>query len=300
MTRSVNPRFVWRLLVESANGFMNNCALRLSAALSYYSVFSLAPLLILAMSLGGRIFGEQAARGQVSEQLRYYMGQPAANAVEGMIESAAMHGGGGLAAIVGFVTLLLGASGVFGQLKDALNTVWGVKTKAGRSVMAFIRDRLLSFGMVLAIGFLLMVSLLVTTMLAAFTDYTRARLPIPDFTWAGLNLLVSLLFSAALFGAIFKILPDVKVPWRTVVVGSIATGILFEAGKFGLAFYLGRQSTTSPFGAEITRAFARLTGEPVEPTAFAEPVEGPVRAAEGMEPARESIQPPARGESING
>jgi membrane protein len=300
---------------------MENCALRLSAALSYYSVFSLAPLLILAIGLGGQIFGEKAARGQISEQLRYYMGQPAANAVEGLIESAASYDGKGIAAAVGFVTLLIGASGVFGQLKDALNTVWGVKAKPGRSVAAFFRDRLLSFGMVLAIGFLLLVSLLVTTLLAAFTQYTRTRLPIPNFAWAGLDILASLFFSAVLFGAIFKILPDVRVPWRTVTVGSLATAILFEAGKFGLALYLGRQSTASPFGAagsivlvllwvyyaaaillfgaEITRAFARLTGEAVTPSPFAEPIDGQARAAEGMEPTRESIQPPAGGASIS-
>lgn len=313
-------RFWWQVLAQSATGFMDDCALRLSAALSYYSVFSLAPLLVLAIWAGGWLFGEKAARGEVSDQLKHYMGLSAANAVEGMINSAAVHGTSATTALIGFATLLLGASGVFGQLKDALNTIWRMKAKPGRGVAAFIRDRLLSFGIVLAIGFLLLISLLVTTLLAGFTQYTRARIPVPDVAWAGVNLLISLCVSGALFATIFKILPDVRIPWRTVAIGSLATAVFFEIGKFGLAFYLGRESTASTFGAagsvvlvllwvyyaaaillfgaEITRAYAQLSGVPILPGPFAEPVEPAQRAREGMEPAHESIQPLSRGQPI--
>jgi membrane protein len=315
-------RFLWQVLAESANGFLDDCALRLSAALSYYSVFSLAPLLVLAITLGGWIFGEQAARGQVSQQLRHYMGDKAADGVESMMAGASLHGHSATAVVIGIVTLLLGASGVFGQLKDALNTIWRMKTKSGRGVAAFIRDRLLSFGLVLAIGFLLLISLLVTTLLAGFTQYTRAHLPVPDFAWGGVNLLVSLCVSTALFATIFKILPDARIPWKTVAAGSFATAIFFEIGKFGLAFYLGRESTVSMFGAagsvilvllwvyyaaaillfgaEITRAYARLSGAAILPSPFAEPVEPEQRVREGMAPAHESIHPLANGGSMKG
>lgn len=307
MNRVLNAGFLWRLLKDSANGFVDNCALRLSAALSYYSVFSLAPLLILAIGLASMIFGDEAVRGEVSTQLRNYMGPTAAKGVEGMIESTTLRNDGWTATVIGCVMLLIGASGVFGQLKDALNTIWEVKTKPGRGLAAFIRDRLLSFGMIVVIGFLLLISLLVTTVLASVTQYTRAYVPVPDAAWSVVNIVISLLVSSALFGAIFKILPDVRVPWRTVVVGSVATAALFELGKFGLAFYLGRESTASPFGtagsvvlvllwvyyaaaillfgAELTRAFARQTGVKIELGKFAEPMTARELRKEGMQAA---------------
>ncbi len=312
--------FAWSLLQESAVGFIDHCALRLSAALSYYSVFSLAPLLILCMGAGAALFGEEAVRGQVSQQLRNYMGLPAAKGVEGMLQGMALQGGNVFAAVTGGVVLLLGASGVFGQLKDALNTVWGVKARTGHSILSFVRDRLLSFGIVLVIGFLLLVSLVVTTLLAGFTAYTRARLPVPDFVWGTANLGISLAVSTALFAAIFKILPDVRIPWRTVAVGSGLTALLFELGKFGLAFYLGRQSTATAFGAagsvvlvllwvyyaaaillfgaEITRAYAHLRGTEIPPARFAEPISAIARKQEGMEPRREEIPPNPASRSI--
>jgi membrane protein len=306
MNRVFNFRFLWALLKDSANGFVDNCALRLSAALSYYSVFSLAPLLILAIGLASMMFDDQVVRGQVSLQLKNYMGTTAARGVEGMIESTRLRGDGWTATVVGCVALLIGASGVFGQLKDALNTIWEVKTKPGRGLAAFMRDRLLSFGMILVIGFLLLVSLLVTTLLASVTQYTRVHIDVPDAVWSIVNLTVSLLVSSVLFAAIFKILPDVRVPWRTVSVGAVATAILFELGKFGLAFYLGRESTASPFGAagsvvlvllwvyyaaaillfgaELTRAFARQTGTRIELGRFAEPITAREQTKEGLQP----------------
>jgi membrane protein len=307
MKRLVGFRFLWLLLKDSANGFVDNCALRLSAALSYYSVFSLAPLLILAIGLASLIFGDAAVRGQVSFQLQNYMGTSAAKAVESMIEGTKLRGDGWLATMVGCIMLLIGASGVFGQLKDALNTIWEVKTKPGRGLAAFMRDRLLSFGIVLVIGFLLLVSLLVTTLLASLTQYTRVHIEVPDAVWGGVNLGVSLLVSFALFAAIFKILPDVRIPWRTVGVGAVATAVLFELGKFALAFYLGRESTASTFGAagsvvlvllwvyyaaaillfgaELTRAFARHTGTVVTLGRFAEPISAKEQQKEGLTPA---------------
>ncbi len=298
------PRLLWLTLKDGANGFMDHCALRLSAALSYYSVFSLAPLLVLAIGLSSLIFGQDAVRGQVSQQLRIYMGWTAADGVETLLKSTTLRGDGMMATVVGGVVLLIGASGVFGQLKDALNTIWGVKARAGRGLANFIRDRILSFGIILVIGFLLLVSLVITTLLASFSTYTRGIVPVPDMVWGGLNLGVALVISTMLFAAIFKVLPDVHIPWRTVMVGSAATAVLFELGKFALAFYLGRESTASMFGAagsvvlvllwvyyasaillfgaELTRAYAIHTGVKIAPVTFAEPITDGAKKREGM------------------
>lgn len=298
------PLFVWHLFRDTATAFMDDCALRLSAALSYYSVFSLAPLLIIAMGIAGAIFGEEAVRGQLDEQLRGYIGSQAAESVQSMIKSAGRKGEGIWATVFGFLLLLVGASGVFGQLKDALNTIWEVKAKAGGGVMGFVRDRILSFGMVLVIGFLLLISLVVTTALAAFSHHVPAYLPVPDVLWTLVNLVVSMVVSTLLFASIFKVLPDVRVPWRTVSLGAFVTAILFEVGKFLLAFYLGRESTASSygaagsvilillwvyyasaimlFGAEFTRIYALATNTKVKLDRFVEPVTQETRAQEGM------------------
>lgn len=304
--QSLKPFFqsTWTIARDSAVGFVDSCALRLSAALAYYSVFSLAPLLMLAIGLSSVIFGEEAVRGEVSEHLRAYMGWSAAEGVEAMLKSTTIRGDGMLAVTTGCVTLLIGASGVFGQLKDALNTIWEVKAKAGKGFAAFIRDRLLAFGIVLVIGFLLLVSLVASTLLSSLSDYTQSRVPVPEVLWSSFNMGISLLVSITLFAAIFKILPDVRIPWRTVAVGAGVTGILFELGKFGLAFYLGRESTVSTFGAagsivlvllwvyyasaillfgaHLTKAYARHTNAPISIRSFAQPISTVERKMEGM------------------
>jgi membrane protein len=296
--------FAWHLLRDTATAFMDNCALRLAAALSYYAVFSLAPLLIIAMGIAGAVFGADAVRGQLDDQLRGYLGAQAAESVQSMIKSAGQKGDGPMAAAIGFGVLLLGASGVFGQLKDALNTIWEVKARAGTGVMGFIHDRVLSFGMVLVIGLLLLMSLVVTTVLAAVSHYLQNLLPVPDAAWALVNLVVSMSVSTVLFAAIFKVLPDVEIPWRTVGVGALVTALLFEVGKFLLAFYLSRESTSSSygaagsvilillwiyyaaaillFGAEFTRIYARATRTEIPLGRFAAPATQATREQEGM------------------
>ena len=208
------------------------------------------------------------------------------------------------AGIVGTVTLLMGASGVFGQLKDALNTIWEVKAKPGQGVMKFVRERILSFGMVLVIGFLLLLSLLLTTMLSGFSKYVGSALPFSAAVTAVFGFVVSFAVITLLFASIFKLLPDAKVKWRDVWVGAIATALLFEIGKFLLGLYLGRESTASPygaaasvvllllwvyygslilfFGAEFTQVYARTMGEKIQPSANAEAVTEEARAQQGL------------------
>ncbi|HYF36495.1 MAG TPA: YihY/virulence factor BrkB family protein, partial [Prosthecobacter sp.] len=209
-----------KLTVDSFKDWMEDKALRLAAALAYYSVFSIAPLLVIAISVAGLVFGAEAVKGQLDEQLRGYVGAKSAEALQSMVESASKPRQGWIGAVTGVVILILGASGVFGQLKDALNTVWEVKAAKGRGIAALVRERLLSFGMVLVIGFLLLTSLLLTTAMAALNSYLGTILGIPAQVWTVLGFLLSMAMATLLFALIFKVLPDAKVRWRNVWVGA--------------------------------------------------------------------------------
>ena len=274
------------LLKETASEWLEDNALRLSAALAYYSTFSIAPLIVIALAIAGWVFGRDAANGLLDQQLqKFLLGGAAAEGVEGMLQSASKPSSSAMAAVLGFLALLLGASGVFGQLKDALNTIWEVRQKKGSAVKRFFRERLLSFGMVSVIGFLLLVSLLLSAAVSGLAGYFGSGLPAPLLT--ALSSIVSFGVIIVLFAAIFKLLPDVKIQWRDVWMGALVTALLFEIGKFLLALYLGRQSTSSAygaatavvlvllwvyhaslilfFGAEFTQVYAKARGARIEP-----------------------------------
>ena len=242
------------VFTQTGRGWDRNNVLRLSAALSYYAIFSVAPLIIIAMSVAGWFFGPEAVRGQLDDQLQHVMGAVPAKAIQSMVQSAAKPADGAVAAIIGFFTLLVGASGVFGQIKDALNEIWRVKAPTssngmGQIVKGFLAARLLSFGMVLVIGFLLLISLALSTALAALEATAAASLPLPTGVVFSLGIGLALLMETVLFTLIFRVLPDVKVEWLHAVRGGILTAILFEIGKWLLGLYLGRESTTSSYGA---------------------------------------------------
>ncbi len=297
---------IFALLKQAATQWSEDNALRLSAALAYYSIFSIAPLLVIAVAISGRLFGQEAAQGLLARQLHDLVGSKAAEGIEGMVQSANKPANSVVAGIMGTVTLLLGASGIFGELKDALNTIWKVKAKPGQGVMKYVRERLLSFGMVLVIGFIMLVSLTLTTALAGLTAYLGSAFPFSKTLVAIFGFALSYGVATLLFAAIFKILPDAKVRWREVWIGAAVTGLLFEIGKFLLGFYLGRESTASAygaatsavllllwvyyaslillFGAEFTQVYAQATGSRIEPAANAEPVTAESRAQQGLEP----------------
>lgn len=246
--------FYGKVFSETGKGWSQNNVLRLSAALAYYSVFSITPLLIIAMSVAGWIFGAEAVQGQLDDQLRGVMGAVPAKAVQSLVQSTAQPSQGLVAAILGFLTLLVGASGVFGQIKEALNEIWRLvpPTSSGgfrQLIQGFILTRLLTFGMVLVIGFLLMVSLLLSTVLAGAEKYASTLLPLPAGLLALLGIMVALMLETALFMLIFRVLPDTKVRWSHAFRGALVTAILFEIGKWLLGLYLGRESVTSGFGA---------------------------------------------------
>jgi len=304
--QAVTGNRVFKLLKATFNAWMEDNALRLSAALAYYSIFSIAPLLVIAISVAGLVLGEEAVRGQLDDQLKSYVGAQAAESVQSMVQSASKPSEGWTGAVVGFVTLLLGASGVFGQLKDALNTIWEVKPRAGAAIMGFVRERLLNFGMVLVIGFLLLTSLLLTTALAALHAYFESLFGIPPFVAGVLGFLVSFGVVTTLFAFIFKVLPDAQVEWRNVWTGAVVTALLFDLGKFGLGFYLGRESMASSFGAagsvvllllwvyyascillfgaEFTQEYAKATGHEIRTVPGAVPVTAEARAQQGLVP----------------
>ena len=237
------------LLKRSLSGWMDDKALRLSAALAYYSIFSIAPLLVITIGIAGLVLGEKAVSDQLYGELKGYMGARSAEAIQSMVQSASKPSQGVMATVLGFVMLIVGASGVFGELKDALNTIWGVKAMPGGGIMAFVRGKFLNFGMVLVIGFLLLVSLVMSTAIAGLNQRLETVLPLPAFVWAAAAFVISLGMVTTLFALIFKVLPDAQIRWRHVWFGALITALLFEIGKTGLSWYLGRESTTSAFGA---------------------------------------------------
>jgi len=227
------------LLKEAWIEFTNDKAQRLAAALAYYTLFSIAPLLLIAIAIAGLVFGRSQAQVEIIGQVRTLMGDTGAKAIEEMLVGAAKPGTGTVAIVIGVIILLFGAAGVFGQLKDALNTIWNVEEKKSGGIMAFVKERFLSFAMVLGVGFLLLVSLVIDAALAALSK---------DL-WQPVQLIISFAVITVLFAMIFRYLPDVRIEWRDVWLGAAFTSLLFVLGKFALGLYLGKCAVGSSYGA---------------------------------------------------
>jgi membrane protein len=291
---------IFRLLKETITEWQNDKVPLLAAALAYYTVFSIAPLLIIAIAIAGAFFGEEAARGELIDQIQGLIGKQGAEAIQSMLQNTQQpSANSGLATIFGIVTLLIGATGVFGQLQDALNIIWDVKPKPGVGLKVFLLSRLLSFAMVLVIGFLLLVSLLLSAALAAISHYFGDLIPGFQFVGQLLNFTLSFVVITLLFAAIYKVLPDVKVPWQNLWLGAIVTALLFNAGKSLIGLYLGNSAVSSTYGAagslvviliwifysaqilllgaEFTHVYSRYRGTPIRPTRYA------VRASSGYD-----------------
>ena len=236
------------LFKETIKEWQDDDATRLAASLSVYTMLSLAPLLVIAVSVAGLVFGADAARGRISGEISAVVGTQAGKAIEGMIANARSPEEGALSTAIGIAVLLFGASGVFGELQTALNRMWEVKPKPGRGIRGFIRDRFFSFSMVMGVAFLLLVSLVVSAAVVAATSYFSHVVPLPAL-WHVLNLLVGLGLTTLVFALTFKTVPDAKTAWRDVWIGGFVTALLFSIGRTALAWYVGRASTTSAFGA---------------------------------------------------
>jgi membrane protein len=236
----------WTLLKETGSGWIADKVPRLAAALAFYTILSVAPLLVVALSIAGMVFGRQAVEGQMVEQMRGLVGEEGGKVIQSMIASASGPGSG-VAMVIGVFMLLLGASGVFAELQDALNTIWKAPPRQGSGWLAMIRDRLFSVAMVFGVAFLLLVTLVVSTVLSALTRF--AGLEGIGIVGQIADFLVSVLIITLLFAMMYKILPDVKIAWGDVWVGAIVTAFLFTVGKLLIGLYLGHASVGSAYGA---------------------------------------------------
>ena len=300
----MNPKALFELFRDAFKEWGEDKASRLAAALAYYTIFSIGPLLVVIIAIVGRIFGRDAVQGEIVGAIGGVVGNEGATMIQNMIASASDPGGSIIATIIGTATLLLGASGVFGQLKDSLNTIWGVMLKPGASIMATVMRNFLSFTMVLGTGFLLMVSLVINAALAALGDLVKDALPGGPLLWQLLNYGVMLAVITLLFAMIYKVLPDVKIAWSNVWIGALVTALLFLLGQIALGFYFGLSDPGSAFGAagslvlilvwiyysglilffgaEITQVYARRHGKSVRPDDNAIWISGEARAQQGL------------------
>jgi membrane protein len=242
-------RQAFTLLKETGEDFVEDNAPRLAAALAYYTLLSLAPLIVLALAMAGLVFDEEATRGKLATELGGVVGSSGASAVEAIVRSAQTPSAGILSSAIGIIVLLFGASGVFGELQGALNTIWEVAPKPGRGIWGTVRDRLFSFAMVMGVAFLLLVSLILSAGLSAAGAFLERSLPGGEAIWQVTNFVLSLAVVAALFAVTFKVVPDVKIRWRDVWIGAVATALLFTIGKFLIGLYLGKSSVASSYGA---------------------------------------------------
>ncbi len=240
----------WQMAKAAVKAWSDDYAPSMGAALSYYTLFSLAPLLIIVIAVAGMVFGQEAAQGQIVAQLRGIMGQEGAVAVEGMLKAAHEPAQGVIATIVGIVILLLGATAIFGELQSALDRIWRVPApKEESGIWHLLRTRLLSFGLVLGLGFLLIVSLVVSAVLAALGKWWSGWFAGWDVLLEILNFAVSFGIFTLLFAMIYKIMPRATVSWRDVWTGAAVTALLFTLGKVLIGLYLGKSSLASGFGA---------------------------------------------------
>jgi membrane protein len=274
-------RGVWHLLRDTVEGFIDDDALSRGASIAYYTLFSLAPILLIVVALAGLAFGRDAARGALVDQLSGLMGGKSAEALQAMIESASDPKTGMTASLIGILAALITLTGAFGEVQSALNAIW--KAKSRRSTLSrLMRARLASLGLVVTSGFLLTVSLVVSAALAALSNYLKAVFPAGEFALQVTDIVISGTLLTGMFAAIYKVLPDTPIAWRDVAIGALVTTGLFEGGKYMIALYIGKSNVASSYGAagaliilllwifysaqifllgaEFTRAFARRYG----------------------------------------
>jgi membrane protein len=238
----------WKMLKDTVLAFIDDEALSRGAAIAFYTVTSIAPVLLIVIAIAGLALGRDAAQNALTGQLTGLMGQQTAEVLQSAIANASGTSSGIIATIIGIITLIVTASGVFGEMQTSLNAIWKAEPK-GITVSRLIRARATSLGLVAALGFLLMVSLVVSTGLTAFGNYLDSILPFGKVILTALNVIVSIALISFLFAAIYKVLPDRTLEWRDVVVGAIVTAVLFSVGKSLISWYIGSSAVASSFGA---------------------------------------------------
>jgi len=248
--RRIGPRDLFDMARAAVSAWSSDYAPSMGAALSYYTVFSIAPLLLIVISIAGLVYGEEAARGAVFYQVRGMMGDAAAVALQGLLASVHKPGQSIVAATVGLLLLIVGATSVFGELQSALDRIWRTPEKAKQGgLAALLRTRLVSFAMIVGIGILLIASLLASAALALLENWWGALFGAQAMIASALNILLSYLIVTVMFAMIYKIMPRVRIAWRDVWTGAIITGILFTIGKYLIGLYIGKSGVSSTFGA---------------------------------------------------
>ena len=290
--KKLTPAGVWGLIKGAGSCFIENRVLKLSAALAYYTVFSLGPMIIVIIFLADFFYGRQAIEGTIYGQISGLVGHDAAVQVQETIRNSALSNKNNITAIVGFITLLVGATSVFAEIQDSINMIWGLKAKPKKGWLKMLINRLLSFSIVVSLGFLLLVSLVVNGLLEGLMGKLKELFPeLTVVVVYIINLIITFVVTTLLFGIIFKVLPDAKIKWKDVLVGSMATAGLFMLGKFAITFYIGSSNIGSIygtagslvvllvwvyysavilyFGAEFTKIYAAQYGSRILPNHYA-------------------------------
>ncbi|MEO6731039.1 MAG: YihY/virulence factor BrkB family protein [Ferruginibacter sp.] len=292
MPGKITFKGMWEVLKNSFKGFDEDKVTKLSGSLAYYTVFSLGPLLIVIISLCGMFLRREAVEGEIYGQLAGFVGADTAAQLQEIIKNASLAGKSKIAAIIGGITLLIGATTVFAEIQDSINGIWGLKPKPKRGWVKFLQNRFLSFSVIISLGFLLLVSLGINYIIDGFSDRLSNRFPeVAVVIFYVINVCITLGVTALLFGVIFKVLPDANIQWKDVTAGAIATALLFMLGKFAISFYISKSNVGSTygaagslvvlllwvyysslilyFGAEFTKAYAVKYGSNIYPNNYA-------------------------------
>lgn len=292
MSKKGKLKNIWGVLKQAGTGFSNDSVLKMSGSLAYSTIFSIAPLMIVLIFLADLFLGREAVEGTIYGQIRGFVGNDAAMEIQNMIRNASLSGKSRGAIVLGVITLILGATSVFGEIQDSINRIWGLKPKPKKGWVKMLLNRLLSFSVIASLGFILMVSLVLNAIMEALMN--RLQRLFPEVTvWLAyvVNQVLILAVTTFLFGVIFKILPDARIKWKDIIVGAFTTALLFMIGKFAITFYISNSSVGTAygaagslvivllwvyyssailfFGAEFTKAYAVWRGARIYPNQYA-------------------------------
>ncbi|MEP7164739.1 MAG: YihY/virulence factor BrkB family protein [Ferruginibacter sp.] len=281
-----------KIFKNSFKGFTDHHVTKLSGSLAYSTVFSMAPLLIIIISLCSIFFGREAVEGKIYEQLTGFLGSDTALQLQQIIKNASLNGKSQLAMIIGIITLLIGSTAIFSEIQDSINTIWGLKPKPKKGWLKMLQNRFLSFSIIISLGFLLLVSLSLSSLIEAFSNKLKVHFPeITVITLYIINNILTLLVTTTIFAVIFKVLPDATIRTRDVIIGALVTALFFMLGKFALSFYISKSNVGSTygtagslvilllwiyysslilyFGAEVTKSYAVEYGSEIYPNRYA-------------------------------
>jgi len=292
MKKKITGKGIWQILKASFKGFVDDKVIKLSGSLAYFTVFSMGPMLIVIIFFADLFWGREAIEGTIYGQLKGFVGSDAAAQLQDIIKKASLSNKSTITAIIGSIMLLIGATTVFAEIQDSINTIWNLKAKPKTNWLKLVIDRILSFSVVVSLGFLLLVSLVINGIMEALSN--RLLTMFPDIAVILLyifNIVLTFIVTSLLFAIIFKVLPDAKIKWKDVLMGAMVTAVLFMLGKFGISFYIGSSNVDNVygtagslvvillwvyfssiilyFGAEFTKAYAAAYGSSIHPNQYA-------------------------------